>query len=99
MYSDFRLTKFVSKTDIAIAMQTAAGKRDWEYLRTFFTDRVLYKVGASEKMRLTQDIIDYVSWLFANAIPRLFSVASIVKRQRKKQELARKLIGVTAHKS
>jgi ketosteroid isomerase-like protein len=71
MSSNSLLTKSVSKTDIVIEMETAAGKRDWEYLKTFFTDGILYKVGASKEMRGIQDLIDYVSWLFSNAIPRI----------------------------
>ncbi|MDR9893515.1 nuclear transport factor 2 family protein [Aetokthonos hydrillicola Thurmond2011] len=52
-------------------MEATAGQRDWENLKTFFTEDVFYKVGASTEMRGVQDVIDYVSWLFSNVAPRI----------------------------
>jgi ketosteroid isomerase-like protein len=70
MSSNSTLTKSVSKKDIVIEMETAGGTGNWEHFKTFFTDDIFLKVGASAEMRGPQDVLDYVSWLFSKAIPR-----------------------------
>jgi ketosteroid isomerase-like protein len=46
-------------------MEKTAGDGDWEHLKSFFTDDVLFKVGASQERRGNRAIIDYLGWMFS----------------------------------
>ena len=71
MSSGSVLKKTVSKVDLVIEMETAGGKHDWDYFKTFFVDDVLFKVGASVEMRGYEEIANYLTWFYDIAVPNL----------------------------
>jgi len=58
-----------SKIDIALAMETAAAEQNWEKFQSFFTKDVFFQVGLSEGTIGTQEIVDYVKWMFSIVEP------------------------------
>ena len=61
----------INKVDLVMKMEQAGGEFKWDYFQTFFTDDVLFKVGASEEGRGWKTIADYLTWLYAIAEPQL----------------------------
>lgn len=63
------ISNIKTKIDLVIEMETAAGMQDWAKFESFFTKDVLYQVGLSEGTIGTQDIVDYVKWMFSIVEP------------------------------
>jgi hypothetical protein len=57
-----------SKTlvDIVMEMETAGGEYDWEKLQSFFTEDVIFKVGAGKLTNGRQAVVDYLKWLYTS---------------------------------
>jgi limonene-1,2-epoxide hydrolase len=61
----------VNKIDLVMEMEQAGGEFNWDYFQTFFTDNVMFKVGASEEGYGWQTIANYLQWLYGIAEPQL----------------------------
>ena len=61
----------VDKIALVMEMEQAGGEFNWDYFQTFFTDDVMFKVGASEEGRGWKTIADYLTWLYSIAEPQL----------------------------
>jgi catechol 2,3-dioxygenase-like lactoylglutathione lyase family enzyme/ketosteroid isomerase-like protein len=61
----------VDKIALCIEMETAGGSFDWEKFKTYFTDDVTFRVGASEEGQGWQVIADYLQWFYSIAEPQL----------------------------
>ena len=61
----------VDKIALCIEMETAGGSFDWEKFKTYFTNDVVFRVGASEEGYGWQTIKDYLTWFYSIAEPQL----------------------------
>jgi ketosteroid isomerase-like protein len=50
--------------DRVMDMETTGGEHNWEKLKSFFTEDVVFKVGAGELQRGSQAVVDYLRWLY-----------------------------------
>lgn len=55
-----------SLADIVMEMETTGGELDWEKLKSFFTEDAIFKVGAGELTKGSQDVVDYLRWLYTS---------------------------------
>jgi alkylhydroperoxidase/carboxymuconolactone decarboxylase family protein YurZ/catechol 2,3-dioxygenase-like lactoylglutathione lyase family enzyme/ketosteroid isomerase-like protein len=61
----------VDKIALCIDMETAGGAFNWDKFQTYFTDDVLFRVGASEEGHGWKVIADYLTWFYSIAEPQL----------------------------
>ena len=61
----------LDKIALCIDMETAGGSFDWDKFQTYFTDDVVFRVGASEEGRGWKTIADYLTWFYGIAEPQL----------------------------
>ncbi len=61
----------VDKIALCIEMETAGGSFNWDKFKTYFTDNVTFRVGASEEGQGWQVIADYLTWFYSIAEPQL----------------------------
>jgi len=60
-----------NKINLIMAIEKAATDSDWECFKSYFTNDVLFKVGAGQERRGIRAIEDYLSWLFLILEPHL----------------------------
>ncbi len=57
-------TSTQSLVNLVMEMETTGGELNWEKLKSFFTEDVIFKVGAGELTRGRQAVVDYLRWLY-----------------------------------
>lgn len=55
-----------SLKDIVMDMETAGSDLNWEKLKSFFTEDAIFKVGAGDLKRGSQNVVDYLKWLYTS---------------------------------